>query len=60
MGKQEIEAFLSHLAVQGKVAASTQNQAFAALLFLYRAVLEIELRRLKQCGRSGPNDCPWY
>ncbi|MGH8399164.1 MAG: integron integrase [Gammaproteobacteria bacterium] len=40
MGAQEIEAFLSHLAVEGKVAASTQNQAKSALLFLYREVLE--------------------
>lgn len=39
MGAQEIEAFLSHLAVKGKVAASTQNQAKSALLFLYREVL---------------------
>jgi len=43
MGKSEIEAFLSHLAVDRKVAASTQNQAFNALLFLYRHVLEIEI-----------------
>src|SRR4030042_6730027 len=38
MGAPEVEAFLTHLAVQGKVAASTQNQAKAALLFLYREV----------------------
>jgi len=37
MGKTEIEAFLTHLAVDDNVAASTQNQAFSALLFLYRA-----------------------
>jgi integrase len=40
---QEIEAFLSHLAVNLKVSASTQNQAFNALLFLYREVLKKEL-----------------
>ncbi len=34
LGKQEIEAFLTHLAVDRKVSASTQNQAFNALLFL--------------------------
>ena len=34
MGQNEVEAFLSHLAIEGKVAASTQNQAFNALLFL--------------------------
>jgi len=39
MGRVEIEAFLSHLAMQEQVAASTQNQAISALLFLYRYVL---------------------
>ena len=39
MGKKEIEAFLTDLAVKGNVAASTQNQAFSALLFLYEKVL---------------------
>jgi integron integrase len=43
MGAAEVEAFLTDLAVNGKVAASTQNQAKSALLFLYRAVLEVEL-----------------
>lgn len=43
MGAVEVEAFLTHLAVVGNVAASTQNQAKAALLFLYREVLEVEL-----------------
>lgn len=43
MGAAEVEAFLTHLAVAGQVAASTQNQAKSALLFLYRDVLEIEL-----------------
>lgn len=42
MGKKEIEAFLTHLAVDRKVAASTQNQAFCALLFLYQKVLELD------------------
>lgn len=46
MGAAEIEAFLTHLAVVDNVAASTQNQALSALLFLYREVLQsnIELR----------------
>ena len=39
MGAQEVEAFLTHLAVEQRVAASTQNQALSALLFLYREVL---------------------
>ncbi len=38
MGKAEVEAFLSHLAVEGNVSASTQNQALFALLFLYKEV----------------------
>lgn len=40
MGVPEIEAFLTHLAVEQNVAASTQNQALSALLFLYREVLK--------------------
>ncbi len=43
MGAQEVEAFLTHLAVAGRVAASTQNQAKSALLFLYKEVLGFEL-----------------
>ena len=43
MGAPEIEAFLTHLAVKGRVSASTQNQAKSALLFLYREVLEQKL-----------------
>jgi len=43
LGPQHVEAFLSHLAVEGRVAAPTQNQALNALLFLYRRVLEVEL-----------------
>ncbi|MBP5987938.1 MAG: integron integrase [Azonexus sp.] len=43
MGAVEVEAFLTHLAVEGNVAASTQNQARSALLFLYKDVLGSEL-----------------
>ncbi|MBZ4038649.1 integron integrase [Lysobacter sp. 13A] len=43
MGAVEVEAFLSRLATRDDVAASTQNQALSALLFLYRQVLDIEL-----------------
>jgi len=43
MGRAEIEAFLTHLAVHERVAASTQNQALNALLFLYREVLQQDL-----------------
>lgn len=40
MGKHQIESYLTHLAVNLKVASSTQNQAFNALLFLYNQVLK--------------------
>ncbi len=43
VGAVEVEAFLTHLAVEGRVAASTQNQAKSALLFLYKEVLGAEL-----------------
>jgi len=43
MGAPEIQAFITHLAVEKNVAASTQNQALSAILFLYRHVLQIEI-----------------
>ena len=43
MGGPQVEAFLSDLAMVGKVAAATQNQALSALLFLYREVLQVDL-----------------
>lgn len=52
MGAAEVEAFLTHLAVAGKVAASTQNQAKSALLFLYKEVLEVELPWLDNVERA--------
>jgi integron integrase len=48
MGAEEVEAFLTHLAVAGNVSASTQNQAKAALLFLYTQVLGVEVGWLKR------------
>ncbi|HEX8289121.1 MAG TPA: integron integrase [Pyrinomonadaceae bacterium] len=47
MGTAEIESFLTHLAVERHVTASTQNQALAALLFLYREVLRSDLAWLE-------------
>lgn len=44
LGSQGLEEFLNYLAIDRKVAAGTQNQAFNALLFLYREVLKIELK----------------
>ena len=55
MGAPEVEAFLSDLAVAGGVAASTQNQALSALLFLYREVLEIQLPWLDNVTRAKPS-----
>ena len=52
MGAREVEEFLTHLAVQGRVAASTQNQAKSALLFLYREVLEHDLPWLEDVERA--------
>ena len=43
LGAPEVQAFLSHLAVERQVAASTQNQAKAALIFLYKEVLAVDL-----------------
>jgi hypothetical protein len=43
MGVEEIGAYLSHLAIEGHVAASTQKVAFSALLFLFRDVLRLKL-----------------
>jgi integrase len=47
MGGAEINAFLTHLAVEGRVSASTQNLAFSALLFLYLKVLEVDPGRIE-------------
>jgi integron integrase len=52
MGRPELTAFLSSLAVEGRVAASTQNQALSALLFLYREVLEVEVPWLDDVVRA--------
>lgn len=52
MGAREVEAFLTHLAVEGRVAAATQNQAKAALLFLYREVLEQDLPWLQNVEQA--------
>jgi len=52
MGKEEIEAFLTYLAVKRKVAASTQNQALSAILFLYQKVLDHKLDWLDNVIRA--------
>ena len=52
LGAPDVEAFLTALAVQGRVAASTQNQAKSALLFLYKEVLGVELPWLDNVERA--------
>ncbi|NJM47215.1 MAG: tyrosine-type recombinase/integrase [Alkalinema sp. RU_4_3] len=55
MGVLEIETFLTHLAVKENVSASTQNQAFSALLFLYRHVLQLPLDDRIDALRARPS-----
>jgi integron integrase len=52
MGAPEINAFLTHLAVESNVAASTQNQALCALVFLYTAVLNLDVGDLGEIVRA--------
>jgi integron integrase len=52
MGAPEVEAFLTHLVVNGKVSASTQNLALSAILFLYREVLGIQLPWMDSFSRA--------
>ena len=52
MGEPEVQAFLTWLAVEKKVAKSTQNQAFNALFFLYREVLKCPLEGCIDAVRS--------
>ncbi len=53
MGIEDIRAYLSHLAVERHVAASTQNVALSALLFLYRQVLSIDLPYIDSIERAN-------
>jgi integron integrase len=53
MGVDEIRAYLSHLAIDRQVAASTQNVALSALLFLYKQVLELELPYIDNIERAN-------
>jgi integron integrase len=58
LGAAEVEQFLTHLAVEGKVSASTQNQALNAVLFLYGQVLDIDLGRLDAVRAWRPKRLP--
>ena len=52
MGVQEVHQFLSHLAVEGQVAASTQSQALSAILFLYQQLLKHDIGWLQDVVRA--------
>jgi integron integrase len=52
MGRDEVSRFLTHLAVEKKVASSTQNQAFSAILFLYKNILKKDLGLLENVTRA--------
>ncbi|MFH1128879.1 MAG: integron integrase [Candidatus Omnitrophota bacterium] len=56
LDKEDVCGYLTHLAVERRVSSSTQNQAFNALLFLFREVLKIELKDLNKTVRAkrGP------
>jgi site-specific recombinase XerD len=58
MGAPEVESFLTSLAVQNHVAASTQNQALGALLFLYHEVLHLDLGALNAVRAKRPVRVP--
>ena len=58
LGAPEVETFLTHLAVDGHVSASTQNQALGALLFLYRDVLRQEIGKLDAVRARRPQRIP--
>ena len=53
MGGREIQEFLSYLAVEGQVAASTQSQALSAILFLYQQVLQHDIGWRHRGGKAG-------
>ena len=58
MGKAEIKAFLTYLAVEGQVSASTPNQVLSALLFLYREVLNLDIASIDAVRAKRPQHVP--
>jgi len=58
MGATEIQVFLAHLASERRVAASTQNQALSAILFLYREVLHKEIEPVLLSSAKRPERLP--
>jgi hypothetical protein len=55
--ERKMESFLTHLALHRNVAAKTQNQAFSALLFLYKDVLGVELGKIDALRAKKPSHC---
>ena len=58
IGKAEVEAYLTHLAVEKNVAAATQNLAFCAILFLYREFLAVDLEGIAALRAKRPKRLP--
>ena len=58
MAEAEVEQFLTHLAVAKRIAASTQNLAFAALIYLYREILGVELENVSALRANRPKRVP--
>jgi site-specific recombinase XerD len=58
LGAAEVEQFLAHLVVRGRVSASTQNQALHALVFLYQQVLEIDVGPFEAVRARRPKRLP--
>lgn len=58
MGEAEVEQFLTHLALREGVAAATQNLAFAALVYLYREILGLELQNVSALRAKRPQRVP--
>jgi site-specific recombinase XerD len=61
LDRDHVEEFLTSLAIQSNVSASTQNQALAAISFLYRDVLNVPLEDREQLARARrPYVCRWF
>ena len=58
MGSKEVETFLSHLAAVRGVSAATQNQALCAIVFMYKHVLDKELKNMKFGYAKKPRNLP--
>jgi Mlc titration factor MtfA (ptsG expression regulator) len=58
LSEQDVIGFLSYLAVEKQVSASSQNQAFNALLFLFKHVLKKEFGEIKGVPRAKRSNAP--